>query len=117
MPFELGLAVAIARQMRNESAHAFVLLESRPFRLQRSLSDMNGFDPKIHNGTRAGAVRCMFEIFADSAPADLRTALRLAGSLARVSKQLKRDRGARSLFNRVAFNELFTAATLMQEQN
>ncbi len=117
MPFELGLAVAVARQMRSEPAHAFALLEARPFRLQRSLSDMNGFDPKIHNGTRAGAVRCMFEIFADSVPADLQTALRLAGSLARVSKQLKRVHGARSLFSRVVFNELFTAATLLREQN
>ena len=117
MPFELGLAVAVARQVRGESAHAFALLEARPFRLQRSLSDMNGFDPKIHNGTRAGAVRCMFEIFAESAPADLRTALRLAGNLTRVSKQLKRVHGARSLLSRVGFNELFTAATMLREQN
>ena len=59
----------------------------------------------------------MFEIFADSAPADLRTALRLAGNLTRVSKQLKRVHGARSLLSRVGFNELFTAATMLREQN
>jgi hypothetical protein len=117
MPFELGLAVAVARLRPAESAHTFALLEARPFRLQRSLSDMNGFDPLIHDGTRAGAVRCMFEIFAVAAPADLRRALRLAGRLARASKQLKRDHGARSLFSGVVFNELITAATLLHEQN
>jgi hypothetical protein len=117
MPFELGLAVAVARLQRSESAHAFALLETRQFRLQRSLSDLNGFDPLIHNGTRAGAVRCMFEIFAESAPTDLPSALRLAGRLARVSKQLKRDHGAPSVFSRVVFNELFTAATLLRERD
>ena len=52
---------------------------------------MNGFDPIIHNGTRAGAVRSMFEIFAVTSPADLRSALRLAAGLARATKRLKRD--------------------------
>lgn len=117
MLFELGLAVAVARLPRTEPAHAFALLEARPFRLQRSLSDMNGFDPMIHNGARAGAVRCMFEIFADAALADARSALRLAGGLARVSKQLKRDHGARSVFSRGVLNGLLTAAALLREQN
>lgn len=91
MPFELGLAVAVARLDRDRSAHTCALLEARPYRLQRSLSDMNGFDPIIHNGTRAGAVRSMFEIFAVTSPADLRSALRLAAGLARAAKRLKRD--------------------------
>ncbi len=43
-----------------------------------SLSDMNGFDPKIHNATRAGVERCMFEVFADSAPGDLQSAFTAA---------------------------------------
>jgi len=117
MPFELGLAVAVARLQRNDSTHAFALLEARTFRLQRSLSDMNGFDPIIHNGTRAGAVRSMFEIFAVTAPANLRSAVRMARSLARVSEQLKRDHDARTLFSRVIVNDLFAAATLLREQN
>jgi hypothetical protein len=117
MPFELGLAVAVARLDRIQSAHTCALLEARPFRLQRSLSDMNGFDPIIHNGTRAGAVRSMFEIFAVTSPADLRSALRLAARLARASKQLKRDHRTRTLFTRVVFNELFMAAALLRGRN
>jgi len=117
MPFELGLAVAVARLRPAESTHTFALLEARPFRLQRSLSDMNGFDPLIHDGTRTGAVRCMFEIFAVAARADSRRALRLADRLARASKQLKRDHRARSVFSGVVFNELIAAATIFHEQN
>lgn len=116
MPFELGLAVGVARLLRTNSAHVFALLEARPYRLQRSLSDMNGFDPMIHNGSRAGAVRCMFEIFAGARPTDLQSALRLARRLTRVLKQLKRDHRVRSVFSRVLFNELFAAATLLRER-
>lgn len=116
MPFELGLAVAVARLLRGKSAHVFALLEARPFRLQRSLSDMNGLDPMIHNGTREGAVRCVFEIFSDARPTDLQRALRLAQELTQVSTQLKRDHGVRSVFSRVMFNELFAAATLLRDQ-
>lgn len=117
MPFELGLAVAVARLDRDRSAHTCALLEARPYRLQRSLSDMNGFDPIIHNGTRAGAVRSMFEIFAVTSPADLRSALRLAARLARAANRLKRDHGTRSVFTRVVFNELYTAAALLRGRN
>lgn len=42
MPFELGLAVM--------EDHRFFVLEERAYRLQASLSDLNGFDPLIHNG-------------------------------------------------------------------
>ena len=117
MPFELGLAVAVTRLQRTGSGHALALLEARQFRLQRSLSDMNGFDPIIHRGTQAGAVRCIFEIFADAAPTDLRSALRLAKRLARVAKQLKREHNARTLFSRVVVNDFFAAATLLRERN
>lgn len=46
MPFELGLACAVRQQKR---AHEFHILESRAHRLQHTLSDMNGIDPKVHN--------------------------------------------------------------------
>lgn len=79
---ELGLAVAVARTSRGRHAHAFALLEATPFRLQRSLSDMNGYDAIVHGGSRAGAVRCMFELFADTAGIDLRRVQSLAEDLA-----------------------------------
>ena len=48
MPFELGMAVALAR---GNNSRRFVLLETKRYRLQRTLSDLNGFDPGIHEGT------------------------------------------------------------------
>jgi hypothetical protein len=48
MPFELGLAVAVAHASRR--THTWWVLESHPHRLQQSLSDLNGTDPYIHGG-------------------------------------------------------------------
>lgn len=43
MPFELGLAVMASPQ-------SFFVLEEKPYRLQATLSDLNGYDPLIHKG-------------------------------------------------------------------
>jgi hypothetical protein len=46
MPFELGLVVGGLQ--RRQPAHEWFVFEARRFRLQRSLSDLNGTDPHIH---------------------------------------------------------------------
>jgi hypothetical protein len=48
MPFELGIAVEIAQRRR--PPHQWFVFEARRYRLQRSLSDLNGTDPHIHDG-------------------------------------------------------------------
>src|SRR5436305_2057198 len=55
MPFELGMAYALAQKV----SHDFFVLEEKPFRLQASLSDLNGHDPHIHDSTPSGALRCV----------------------------------------------------------
>jgi hypothetical protein len=60
MPFEAGLAVAIARHARH---HEWRLLEARPYRLQQSLSDLNGFDPVIHEGRPEGMLNAVANLF------------------------------------------------------
>ena len=57
MPFELGLAAAGAAKSK-----VFVL-ERRRYRLQQSLSDWNGVDPLIYNGTVAGIHRALLNVF------------------------------------------------------
>lgn len=79
MPFELGLAVAVAHRQR----HAFFLLEEKRYRVQASLSDLNGHDPHIHNGTQAGVLRCILDCFAD--PAEAPPLARLEGLTAQLS--------------------------------
>jgi len=116
MPFELGLAVAISLTERRPRKHSFVLLESKPFRLQRSLSDMNGYDPFIHSGTQGGAVRSMFEAFWEAGPVDQDAAGRLARRLSRVAERLKRKHRARTVFSRTICSELFDAAALLRDR-
>jgi hypothetical protein len=59
MPFELGLAVALRF---SGERHDFHILESEPHRLQRTLSDLNGIDPLIHNNDPARAIRCVLSV-------------------------------------------------------
>ncbi len=61
MPFELGLSVAWAQIGSNR--HAWFILESRDYRLAKSLSDLNGTDVHIHNGTINGVFRALANVF------------------------------------------------------
>lgn len=61
MPFELGLTVAL--QKTRLPRHSWIVLESRPHRLLKSLSDLNGTDPFIHSGTVRGLLRELSSIF------------------------------------------------------
>jgi hypothetical protein len=60
MPFELGLAAAVSL---SQWQHQWFVFESRPYRLQKSLSDVNGFDPYIHDGTPDGVLRELTNAF------------------------------------------------------
>lgn len=59
MPFELGLAWALSEFGR----HACVVLEANKCRLQKSLSDLNGIDPHIHDGQPQGVLRELTNAF------------------------------------------------------
>jgi len=48
--FELGLAVAVGVH-ENYGNHHWIVLEAVRYRLLRSLSDLNGFDPFIHGNS------------------------------------------------------------------
>ncbi len=55
MPFELGLAVAWAKL--SPGRHTWFVFESRPRRVEKSLSDLAGTDVYIHDGRPAGVFR------------------------------------------------------------
>jgi hypothetical protein len=93
MPFELGLAVALEKAA--VPGHAWIVCESRRFRLKKSLTDLDGTDPYIHDGTIRGLFRELGNVFVRnrSQPtvdqmmkvyrtlrANLRTVLRQAGA-------------------------------------
>ena len=61
MPFELGLT--LARTGKLDPNHHWIVLEERPYRIQKSLSDLNGYDPYIHNGTVTGLLQVLKNAF------------------------------------------------------
>lgn len=63
MPFELGLSVAHQKGVGGVSKHSWFVCESRNYRLAKSLSDLNGTDPFIHDGTTEGIFRELCNIF------------------------------------------------------
>ena len=62
MPFELGLAVGYHTRRANR-AHTWFVFETKPWRLQKSLSDLNGTDVYAHGGTPAGVFRELLSAF------------------------------------------------------
>jgi hypothetical protein len=61
MPFELGMTIGWAEVSKTN--HYWIVLESQPYRLQKSLSDLNGYDHFIHNGTIVGVLEALLDAF------------------------------------------------------
>lgn len=107
MPFELGLAYAIAQGQE----HHFVVLEAKPYRLQASLSDFNGHDPYIHGGTQDGIIRFVLDCFGTRAQAPSLATLRsLTMRLTRFSLELQREHGLQEPFHPYIFRQAVNAA-------
>jgi hypothetical protein len=107
MPFELGLAVSLAQ--RGTTRHQFRLLESRPFRLQQSLSDLNGFDPYIHHGTIDDMIHAIRDVFTDARPFPVAT-IRQVHQVYRALRTFAREKfGAASPYSADRFRQLVTA--------
>jgi hypothetical protein len=52
MPFELGLTIGLERSAHPN--HSWIVCETVPHRIKKSLSDLDGTDAYIHGGTVAG---------------------------------------------------------------
>jgi hypothetical protein len=109
MPFELGLAVAMAANGR--SVHRWFVLESHPHRLNKSLSDLDGTDLYIHDNKPEGMLRALMNAlvqFRDPpALTELRSILR---KLRTAALKMKEDLGDAPLFEAHAFKELVFVA-------
>jgi hypothetical protein len=58
MPFELGLTIGI-----DKPGHAWIVCESQAHRIKKSLSDIDGTDVYVHNGTVRGVFRELCSAF------------------------------------------------------
>ena len=105
MPFELGLAVAW--QQFNPANHSWLVFEAKAYRVQKSLSDLNGYDPHIHDGSVQGIMRELCNAF--MRPNDQPTVPELMAAYRFVSRRAAKimaDTGAASLFEARAFRDL-----------
>ena len=109
MPFELGLAVALGHIHRGR--HEWLIFESRPHRLSKSLSDLSGTDEYVHGGTPDGGLRALTDAFVwrrhQPTVAELEGICRdVRAYAAEIKAQLRTE----SLFEARAFRELVAAA-------
>jgi hypothetical protein len=108
MPFELGIAVCLSR---TGFRHRFAVLESRRFRLQKTLSDLNGIDPGIHAGTPRGVISCVLSLLGKSSGNPTSADVYWAHQrLMKMLPALKRANGRSTIYSRIVFADLIEAA-------
>ena len=106
MPFELGLAVSWSLNRPGE--HEWFLFEETVHRLQRSLSDLNGTDPYIHNGEPDRVLVALANAFVRVAPQPPIEMLQTIHRVVRTSaERLRRAHG--TVFAAVPFRQLVVA--------
>ncbi len=111
MPFELGLACAVA-ELR--PPHAYVLLEKQQYRLDKTLSDVKGRDPFIHGGGVRRLIGCILDsLKSRTNNPDPEVVFRLYRNLSVVAPALKRRYRAQNLYTRSVFEELVAAGTVL----
>jgi hypothetical protein len=114
MPFEAGLATALSLL---QGRHQRFLLEAKRFRLERSLSDLNGTDPYVHGGSAEGVLRATMSLF--TRPGLKLTIRDLSGVYKRLRLYARREmrRGQwDGLYSPDAFGRLVAAAMAIVAQ-
>lgn len=113
MPFELGLAVAICSSDAN-AGRQWKLMEAVPHRLNHSLSDVDGYNPVIHNGTVTGTFEALLNIF----PTLRKPPLSEVGDFKWVYRKLRAFRSTlpADIFAPSPFNKLVLTATALVER-
>ena len=113
MPFELGLAVGWAKL--DPERHTWFVFESKNRRAQKSISDLNGTDFNIHDGTIEGVMRELCNAFVrvsdrPSVPEMVSDYVQLRRFVPQI---LNRSR-ANSVFEARVFDDLLAAAALIR---
>jgi hypothetical protein len=110
MPFELGLTVALERSAHPN--HLWIVCETVPHRIKKSLSDLDGTDAYIHGGTVAGVFRELGNAFVGSRRQPSVTEMSQIYRLLRVHfRSVLKKAGAKDAFNARVFKELCVRAS------
>jgi hypothetical protein len=112
MPFELGLAVA---QDAGNRRQTWSVCETVPYRINKSLSDLNGTDVRIHGGTVRGVFGALCEIFVrKTRQPSVQEMYRIYRVLRRNLPKIMRRAGARDAYGARVFRDLVFAARAEQ---
>ena len=114
MPFELGLAVAWAHE---HPKHQWFVFESRRRRLNKSLSDLDGTDAYIHDGTVRGVMREVCNAFVSpwSQPT-VPEMMKMYRELRRNTPEVMRKTGGHSRFTARVFSDLCLGAAALRRK-
>jgi hypothetical protein len=108
MPLELGLTITWAALYPRK--HTWFVWESSPFRIQKSMSDVNGTDPNIHYGTVEGVLSELRNAFvfkdAPPVPQMLDAYVLLESKVGRILASA----GTANLYSATVFKQLCLAA-------
>jgi hypothetical protein len=109
MPFELGLLVGWKKA--TTTRHTWVVFESVKRRLPKSLSDLDGTDALIHDGTVRGVFRELSNVLVKSRyNPELHHMNKIYRHLKTASPLIMKSVGAKSLFGARVFKQLVVLA-------
>ncbi len=115
MPFELGLAVALERSVVRQ--HAWIVCETQRYRLNKSLSDLDGTDVYIHEGRVRGVFRELCNAFVRTGrQPTVMQMMQIYRTLRSEFRTILHEAGARDPFNARVFRELSTLANRAAEK-
>ena len=109
MPFELGLACALAKYRK---PHSYFVMEKKPHRLDQTLSDLKGQDPLVHHNSPkrivSGVISALRSKSRSPDPKEVYINFKI---LWMIAKELKNRYSERTIFNRSIFIMLVEAGT------
>lgn len=109
MPFELGVACALAEYRK---PHSYFVMEKEPYRLDRTLSDLKGRDPLIHDNNPRRIISGVLSMLrSKSQNPNPKEVFNNFKRLFGIAEKLKHDYGESTIFSRAIFIELVIAGT------
>ena len=116
MPFELGLCVADATHAGTRKPNWFVF-ETVDMRVDKSLSDLKGTDPKIHGGRIQGVFGELRDVFRRKGrQPTVKQMSRIYRELRKRQQAILDESGADSLFKRSVFLDLCVVASRLADE-
>jgi len=109
MPFELGLAYCL--KLANPEQYEVIVLDSKPYRMDRRLSDFKGRDVFVHHGTCDGMIAAVLDAF-QSHGAHVSAYRRAARDLRALAAEMKRESRTATIFHPHLFSGLLKAASI-----